>query len=128
MVKNPFQLLKKPFVHLTNTYFWFSLTIATWINMSDDMKLIDVNGFSHKLTSFHVHMMMLTGWLSFILAWIMNILYYKIHPSEVIFDSKKFKEKLFIYIFGEKKVFFHQGMLKRMQFFSNKLKSLKVAK
>ena len=47
-------------------------------------------------------MMLTIGWLTFLAAWIMNILFYKVHPSAVDFSPKRMKEKMFIYIFGKK--------------------------
>ena len=58
------------------------------------MKLIDVNGNSHEFTSYHVHMMMAVGWVCFILAWILNIVYYFLHPSAVDFELSRLHEKL----------------------------------
>ena len=49
--------------------------------------------------------MILIGWLTFLLAALMNILFYKVHPSFVDFKPKRFKERCFIYLFG-KKIFF----------------------
>ena len=69
------------------------------------MRLIDVNGNPHPLTRFQVRMMIMIGWLAFLLAGLMNILFYKVHPSFVDFNPKRFKEKCFIYVFGRKKVF-----------------------
>ena len=64
------------------------------------MKLIDVNGNSHEFTSYHVHMMMAVGWVCFILAWILNIVYYFLHPSAVDFELSRLHEKLKIPVFG----------------------------
>jgi len=70
--------------------------------MTNDMKLIDVNGLPHELTEYQVRMMITIGWLTFLAAWIMTICFYKTHPSAVDFSLKRFKEKMFIYIFGKK--------------------------
>ena len=70
------------------------------------MRLIDVNGNPHPMTKFQVRMMIMIGWLAFLLAGLMNILFYKVHPSFVDFDPKRLKEKCFIYLFGRKIVFF----------------------
>ena len=77
--------------------------MATEVSLTDDMKLIDVNGNSHELTKFQVRMIILTGWLAFISSWIVNILFYTVHPSSVDINPKRFKEKCFFYIFGKKK-------------------------
>ena len=66
------------------------------------MRLIDVNGVSHELTEAQVRIMIMIGWLTFLAAWVMNKLFYKTHPSAVDFSLKKFRDKMFIYIFGKK--------------------------
>ena len=78
----------------------FRLTALTSLNITGDMKLIDVNGNSHEFTSYHVHMMMIVGWVCFILAWILNIVYYFLHPSAVDFELSRLHEKLKIPVFG----------------------------
>ena len=67
--------------------------------MTPNMRLIDVNGAPHVLTEHQVKMMITIGWVTFLAAWLMNILNYKVHPSSVNFSPK---EKMFIYIFGKK--------------------------
>ena len=47
------------------------------------MRVIDVNGVAHDLTEAQVRMMIMIGWLTFLAAWVMNILFYKTHPSGV---------------------------------------------
>ena len=78
-------------------------------SLSDSMRLIDVNGNPHPLTKFQVRMMIMIGWLAFLLAGLMNLLFYKVHPSFVDFSPKRFKDKCFIYVFGRKMVFFGNG-------------------
>ena len=63
------------------------------------MRLIDVNGAPHVLTEHQVWVMITIGWVSFLAAWLMNLLNYKVHPSSVKFSTK---EKMFVYIFGKK--------------------------
>ena len=75
-------------------------------NLSDSMSLIDVNGNPHPMTKLQVRMMIMIGWLAFLLAGLMNILFYKVHPSFVDFNPKRFKERCYIYILGRKIVFF----------------------
>ena len=70
--------------------------------MSPKMRLIDVNGLPHELTEYQVRMMIALGWLTFLAAWLMNGLFYKTHPSAVDFSRKRFRDKMFIYICGEK--------------------------
>ena len=46
--------------------------------------------------------MLITGWAAFLLAGVMNIAYYKVHPYSVDFCPKRLWKKMFIYIFGRK--------------------------
>ena len=85
------------------------LTVSIEASLSDNMRLIDLNGNPHPMTKFQVRMMMLIGWLAFLSAALMNILFYKVHPSFVDFSPKRFKEKCFIYFLGKKKVIFGNG-------------------
>ena len=80
--------------------FAFRLTVITSLSITDNMKLIDVNGNSHEFTSYHINMMMAVGWVCFILAWILNIVYYFLHPSAVDFKLSTFNQKLKIPVFG----------------------------
>ena len=57
------------------------------------MKLIDVNGVKHDFKSNHVYMMLKVGWIFFLLAWILHIIYYKLHPSAVDFRLERVKGK-----------------------------------
>ena len=77
----------------------FRLTISTLTSVTPDMKLIDIHGAPHELTEHQVRMMITIGWVTFLAAWLMNLLNYKVHPSSVNFSPK---EKMFIYIFGKK--------------------------
>ena len=47
--------------------------------------------------------MMAVGWMAFLGSWLMNILFYKVHPSSVDFSKKGMREKLFIHVQGEKR-------------------------
>ena len=67
--------------------------------MTPNMMLIDVNGAPHVLTEHQVMMMITIGWVTFLAAWLMNLLNYTVHPSSVNFNPT---EKMFIYIFGKK--------------------------
>ena len=43
------------------------------------------------------------GWLSFIISWCVNLLFYKLHPSSVDFNKGRFRaRKGFIHIRGRK--------------------------
>ena len=75
------------------------MTISTLAGMTPNMRLIDVNGAPHVLTEYQVKMMITIGWTTFLAAWLMNLLNYKVHPSSV---NSSPKEKMFIYIFGKK--------------------------
>ena len=68
--------------------------------MTDNMTLIDVNGEIHFLTQDQVRMMMTIGWLSFLSSWIMNLLFYKVHPSSVDFCIR---DKCFVYVLGKRR-------------------------
>ena len=57
----------------------------------DEMTLIDVHGNPHKLTQKQVTNLIIIGWAAFFSSWIMNILYYKLHPSDVDFSKKRFR-------------------------------------
>ena len=82
----------------------------------DVVMLIDLNGQAQFLTKlqvnifvyqlylkyldFQVRMIMLTGWIAFLLAWVSTVLFYKTHPSSVESGTR---QKLFLYVFGKKK-------------------------
>ena len=89
--------------HFTVPSHIFRLTITTEIFMTDDMKLTDVNGYEHDLTKRQVRNMYMLGFSAFILSSIMNLCFYKVHPSAVDFRPKTFNEKCFIYVLGKKK-------------------------
>ena len=80
----------------------FRLTVSTLLNLSDDMLINDVNGRPHPLSQDHVQMILVIGWVSFLLSWMFNIMYYRVHPSAVDFNLKSFKAKLFIWILGKR--------------------------
>ena len=70
------------------------------MNSLSAMKLIDVNGVEHPLSDYNVTIILVVGWTSFILAYVFNILYYKVHPSGVDFNFSRFRNKLHFYICG----------------------------
>ena len=45
-------------------------------------------------------MIMLTGWVAFLLAWVSTAMFYKTHPSSVESGTE---HKRFLYVFGKKK-------------------------
>ena len=89
---------------------YFSITIATEVSLTIDMKLIDVNGNPHELTKFQLRMIILTAWLTYLSSWVIKMIFYTVHPSCVDINPRRFKNKCFIYIFGKKKHLF--GLIK----------------
>ena len=52
-----------------------------------------------------MRVMLMIGWLSFIISWCVNLAFYKLHPSSVDFDKGRFRARRgFIYIRGRKKI------------------------
>ena len=80
----------------------FRLTIHTYSSLTDEQSIVDVNGRLHSLTKHHVAVILIVGWTSFIMSWIFNIAYYKVHPSAVDFNLKRARARLFIYLLGYK--------------------------
>ena len=78
------------------------MSVSTSLNLSDNMEIIDVNGRPHSLTQYQVHMILVIGWVSFVLSWLSNIIYYKLHPSGVDFNVGRSRSRLFIYFLGKK--------------------------
>ena len=68
-------------------------------------------------------MIMLTGWVAFLLAWVSTVLFYKTHPSGVESGTS---QKLFLYVFGKKKYLYgYKGEeLKSMQLNNGTLSEL----
>ena len=62
------------------------------------MTIKDIYGNDHNLTPHHVHVMQGVGWACFLGSWLINIAYYKFHPSAVEVLSLSDKKKL--YVFG----------------------------
>ena len=82
----------------------FSLSVHTELNIEEGMKIRDIygndkdiNGNDHDLTPHHVHVMLGVGWASYLGSWIINIAYYKFHPSAVEFQLSRSKLKLFMF-------------------------------
>ena len=61
------------------------------------MTIKDIYGNEHELTPHHVHVMLGVGWACFLGSWLVNIAYYKFHPSAVEVFSLSDKKKLFIF-------------------------------
>ena len=68
--------------------------MATLAYATEDMMLIDVHGNPHKMTRDQVTTMIIIGWVAFFSAWMMNILYYKVHPSDVDFSPRRFRSQM----------------------------------
>ena len=62
------------------------------------MTIKDIKGKDHDLTPHHVLVMLKVGWACFLGSWLINIAYYKFHPSAVEISALSDKRKL--YIFG----------------------------
>ena len=76
--------------------------MSTALNFSGNMEIKDVNGRPHPLTQYQVQMILMLGWVSFLLSWICNIIFYKFHPSGVDFNLGRSKARLFVYFLGKK--------------------------
>ena len=74
------------------------MSIQTGLNIKDGMTIKDIYGNAHDLTPHHVRVMLGVGWACFLGSWLINIAYYKFHPSAVevlsLYDKKK------LYVFG----------------------------
>ena len=65
------------------------------------MVLIDSTGRENNLTSNNVYTILGIGWASFFLAFLMNLVYYKFHPSIVDFHPRRFRNRIVLYVFGK---------------------------
>ena len=74
------------------------LTIATACSMTDEMILVDMNGAEHKMSTIFVVIVLIIGWVSFLLAILTNCIYYVVHPMALKVNPK---DKLKTYIFGQ---------------------------
>ena len=61
------------------------------------MTIKDIYGKEHELTPHHVRVMLGVGWACFLGSWLINIAYYKFHPSAVEVFSLSDKRKLFMF-------------------------------
>ena len=73
--------------------------MLTELNLREGMRIIDIFGTDHDLTKLHVRVILIVGWACFLGSWIINLGYYKFHPSSVASDFKKKNE---IFILGQK--------------------------
>ena len=49
--------------------------------MSDEMSMIDVHGNAHSVQPFSIYWMLGAGWIFMFLSFILNLIFYMIHPS-----------------------------------------------
>ena len=49
--------------------------------MSDEMSMIDVHGNAHSVPPFSIYWMLGAGWIFMFLSFILNLIFYMIHPS-----------------------------------------------
>ena len=70
--------------------------------MNDDVKIVDFNGRPSYLTQFEVHMILLIGWVAFIMSNLVLIVHYLLHPSHVDFNLSRFRTRFFVYILGKR--------------------------
>ena len=78
------------------------LTLMTIFNLPEDPELYDVNGRKHAVRKDQVYIMLAIGWASFLLSWMMNILFYLVHPSVLDLHKERSRSRLFVHIFGKK--------------------------
>ena len=81
----------------SNIYIFFSLSVLTELNLREGMTIIDTYGNDHPLTQHQVRVMLAVGWACFLGSWLINIAYYKFHPSAVEVFSLSDKRKLFMF-------------------------------
>ena len=61
--------------------FFYRLTIWTAVLMTDEMKLIDVTGKAHSISKRSTRLILVAGWIFFVVSSIFHCIFYKIHPS-----------------------------------------------
>lgn len=82
--------------------FIFSLTIHAAQNMTEGMKIKDVDGQKQDFPKITVYFMIGVGWACFVGSWLINIAYYKFHPSSVdVFSLDVFSKERLSYIFRQ---------------------------
>ena len=64
------------------------------------MVITDLYGHDHHLSKLFVGVMIGAGWAFFIISWIINVGYYKFHPSSV--EVFSLKDKKILYVFGRR--------------------------
>ena len=68
--------------------------------MRERMTIKDLYGNEHDLSKHSVGVMIGAGWAFFIISWIINVGYYKFHPSSV--EVFSLSDKKILYVFGVK--------------------------
>ena len=91
-------IIVSPMSSDSNIHIFFSLSVLTELNLREGMKIIDTYGNDHPLTPHQVRVMLAVGWACFLGSWLVNVAYYKFHPSAVDMTSLFGKKKL--YVFG----------------------------
>ena len=76
------------------------------------MTIKDIYGNDHYLAKHHVRVMLGVGWACFLGSWLINIAYYKFHPSAVEMDPRS-DDKKTIFVFG-RDVFSSKVMVKAL--------------
>ena len=90
------------FKNTLSYHYLFSLSIHTILNIGEKIKMKDIYGNDHDLTSHHVRVMLAVGWACFLGSWLINIAYYKFHPSGVeVFSLSALSDKKKLYILGK---------------------------
>ena len=78
------------------------MTIDATQNMTEGMTIKDVDGQKQDFPKTTVHFMIGVGWACFIGSWLINIAYYKFHPSSVdVFSLDVFSKERLSYIFRQ---------------------------
>jgi len=76
-----------------------SLTLVTLLNTPlEGITMVDKYGRTYIFTTSIVAITLAIGWAAFVLAMILNLLYYVLHPSQV--NVKSFQEKRVVNLFG----------------------------
>ena len=78
------------------------MTIHATQNIKEGMTITDVNGQKQDFPQNTVNVMIGVSWACFIGSWLINIAYYKFHPSSVdVFSLDVFSKKRLSYIFNQ---------------------------
>ena len=81
-------------------FHFFSLTIHATQNIKEGMTITDVDGQKQDFSQNTVNVMIGVSWACFIGSWLINIAYYKFHPSSVdVFSLDVFSKKRLFHIF-----------------------------